>query len=432
MSASARIVLANPGMGLFVRQAGRALFETGMLQRFLTTIVDRPNGRWRQIIGNGWMRGLLDRRAVKEYPASLAVGYPNREIVRLLVDRIDPSGVWTDRVWEWAEHGFDAWVARQDFEGAGGVYAYEHAALHTFQSAKAGGLACIYDVPAPEHEFAQRVRNEEIAAHPELDSAYERHIREQCAPRTARRRAEWQAADLVITGSEFSKATYAAAGLDVAKVRVIPPGAPPVSVEAERSAALPGSPIHFLFVGAVAIHKGVHHLLEAWRQLRLSAGTAILEIIGEVALPRSVLRACPESVRFAGRLRPEQVLERYRQADALVFPTLCDGFGMVVTEAFSQGLPVITTPCAGAAELVRDGVNGFVVPAASPDLLARRLDWCIGHRKEVRAMRVEARATAAAWQWSDYRRRLIEAISSLPSLAAGQTSEAAHCDRLFS
>ena len=414
MSDPARIMLANPGMGIFVQQVGRALFESGMLKRFLTTIVDRSDGRWwRQVMGSSWMNNMLDRRAVKEFPAALAVGYPDRELARLLVHRIDRSGVWTDRVWEWAEHGFDAWVARQSLDGSEGMYAYEHAALRTFLAAKARGLACIYDVPAPEHEFAQRVRNDEIAVHPELNSAYERHIRRQCARRTARRRAEWEAADLVITGSEFSKATYAAAGLDVAKVRVVPPGAPPVSVEAERGIGpRPDAPVRVLFVGAVAIHKGVHHLLEAWRQLHPPKGTAVLEIVGEVSLPRSVLRACPESVHFAGRLRPDQVIKHYRQADALVFPTLCDGFGMVVTEAFSQGLPVITTPCAGAAELVREGVNGFVVPTAAPDLLAHRLAWCIDHREELQAMRVGACATAAAWQWSDYRRRIVDELSA--------------------
>ena len=146
------------------------------------------------------------------------------------------------------------------------------------------------------------------------------------------------------------------------------------------------------------------------------------KLFGDITLPRKVLRRCPETVHFAGRLSPEHVLARYRQADALVFPTLCDGFGMVVTEAFSQGLPVITTPRAGAADLVREGINGFVVPAADPEALARALDWCLSHRADLHAMRVEARATAAGWQWSDYRRRLINELLSLPLVFGGQAA----------
>ena len=412
------IVLSHPGGGVFAQQTGRALFEAGLLRRFLTTVVDRPEAGWRRLAAlSPFLDRLFRRRAISGFPASLATGYPQRELLRLLAHRFDHSGVLTDRAWEWAERGFDDWVARGGLEGAQSVYAYEHAALHTFAAAKERGVRCVYDVPAPEHEFVHRVREEEIAAHPELDSAYERRIRRLRPRRTARRRAEWQAADLIFTGSEFSKSTYAAAGHDVSKVRVVSPGAPPVRAEVceEESARLNG-PLRFLFVGLVALHKGVHHLLAAWRQLRVPAGAATLEIIGEVNLPRAVLRRCPDSVVFTGRLHGEQVFQRYHRADALVFPTLCDGFGMVVTEAFSQGLPVITTPRAGAAELVREGVNGFVVPIADPDALARALDWCLTHRAELRAMRAEARATAAAWQWSDYRRRLVEELLPLVAM----------------
>lgn len=414
MSTGARIVLSHPGTGVFVQQTGRALFEAGMLQRFATTVVDRPDARWRRwVAASQWLDGQLRRRAVHGFPNSLAVAHPGRELLRLLVQRFDRSGVWTDMVWEWAEHGFDAWVARDQLAGAQAVYAYEHAASSTFEAARRSGIYCIYDVPAPEHEFAQRVRDEEIAKHPEMDSAYQRRAHRRCAARTARRRGEWQAADLVFTNSEFTKSTYAAAGLDVSKVRVIAPGAPPVGTETagHRRPSTTG-PVRFLYVGGVALHKGIYYLLEAWRRLRVPPGTATLEIVGELALPRAILRHCPAGVHLRGRLRPEEVFRCYREADALVFPTLCDGFGMVVTEAFSQGLPVITTPRAGAAELVREGVNGMIVPAADSGALADALAWCLTHPAELFAMRAEAEATAAAWQWSDYRQRMVEVVLS--------------------
>ena len=416
MSSHARIVLSHPGTGVFVQQAGRAMFEAGLLQRFVTTVVDRPRARWRRWAAHSvWLDNELRRREVTGFPTALAVSHPWGEMLRLLVRRFDRTGVSTDRVWEWAEHGFDAWVARRGLDGAQAVYAYEHAALETFRAGKERGMACLYDVPAAEHEYTQRIRDEEIAAYPELDSPYERRTRECCARRTARRRQEWHASDVIFAGSEFTKSTYAEAGLDVSKVRVITPGAPRLGPEnASGSETRIHQPARFLFVGAVALHKGVHHLLAAWRQLRVPAGTATLEIVGDMALPRRVLRDCPDSVRFTGRLLPEKVFERYRQADALVFPTLCDGFGMVVTEAFSQGLPVITTPRAGAADLVCNGVNGLMVPAADPEALARALDWCLTHRTDLFAMRAEARATAAAWQWSDYRRRLVTEIQRRP------------------
>jgi len=94
----------------------------------------------------------------------------------------------------------------------------------------------------------------------------------------------------------------------------------------------------------------------------------------------------------------------------LVFPRLCDGFGMVVTEAFSHGLPVITTDRAGAADLVEHGINGFIVPCGDVDALKDILDWCVCHPNEVKVMREAALQTATRWQWDDYRRSLAKHV----------------------
>jgi len=56
-----------------------------------------------------------------------------------------------------------------------------------------------------------------------------------------------------------------------------------------------------------------------------------------------------------------EIQRYYGAADALVLPTPYDAFGMVITEAMACGLPVITTPLAGAAELLTHGVHGLLV-----------------------------------------------------------------------
>jgi glycosyltransferase involved in cell wall biosynthesis len=93
----------------------------------------------------------------------------------------------------------------------------------------------------------------------------------------------------------------------------------------------------------------------------------------------------------------------YKEATLLVFPTLCDGFGMVVAEALAHGVPVITTPNAGAADLIVEGRNGFLVPPGETALLAERIGWCLDHADDLAAMREEAQATAGRWTWPDFR-----------------------------
>src|SRR5262249_49793482 len=151
------------------------------------------------------------------------------------------------------------------------------------------------------------------------------------------------------------------AGLEVGKVRVIPLGAPPVrdtDVE-HRSTA---SSLRALWAGSFSVRKGAHYMLEALRALGSTEGVK-LDIYGAVALPAKLMRDLPSSVSIAPTIPRIELFERYKAADILVFPTLCDGFGMAVTEAFAHGLPVITTTRAGAADLVRHSENGLIIPA---------------------------------------------------------------------
>jgi len=410
------VLIFHPSTAPFVQQAARALHEAGLLDRFYTAVRDAPDSIWQRaactaarFVGKD-LQAQFRRRAVTEIPPALVTAYPMRELVRLTIGALDRGGRITDLVWEWAEPGFDRRVARQLHAGLRGVYGFEFASLATFEAARARGLCVIYDVPAPEPRFVQALLNREIAAFPELQTAYHRHTEAREERRIARRRAEWHAADLVVANSQFTKRTYVAAGLDGAKVRVVPYGAPP---PAPRETALagppPGEPLRLLWAGTFGIRKGAHYLLEAWRNNNFGRH-ARLRIHGTITLPDRLLTPLPPGIEIGGSIPRDQLMEVYRQSDALVFPTLCDGFGLVVTEAFSRGLPVITTDCAGAADLVHERANGLLVPAADAEALARAIAWCLDHRAELRAMRETALATAADHQWSDYRLVLAAAV----------------------
>jgi glycosyltransferase involved in cell wall biosynthesis len=163
--------------------------------------------------------------------------------------------------------------------------------------------------------------------------------------------------------------------------------------------------LRVLWAGTFSIRKGAHYLLSAWRQLAPER-SAVLQIFGANNLPPRLTADLARSIEFSPTIPRAALFERYRAADVLVFPTLCDGFGLVVTEAFAQGLPVITTPRAGAADLVRHGENGLIVPAGDAAALAAALEWCLSHRRELNSMRRAARETAARWQWCDFRKAL--------------------------
>jgi glycosyltransferase involved in cell wall biosynthesis len=78
-------------------------------------------------------------------------------------------------------------------------------------------------------------------------------------------------------------------------------------------------------------------------------------------------------VTITGRVPEEQVMDAYRSHDVLAWPSTYEGFGMVVVEAMSQGLPVVATPVGCARTLIDDGRTGLLVEPRDPAALATAL-----------------------------------------------------------
>jgi glycosyltransferase involved in cell wall biosynthesis len=407
------VVISHPSVAPFVQQAARALHESGQLKCLMTTVRDDPSSAAQRMVGAaGRLAGrdlpaLFRRRAVTEVPIDRVESWPWGELLRLAAGAIDRDGRLTDFVWEKTESEFDRHVARKLGPDLTGVYGYEHSSLFTFERARDMGLRTAYDMPSPEPRYVQQILDNELDRFPELRTAYHRHTAKREERRIGHRRAEWHLADVVIAASHFTRQSFAAAGLDVGKVQVVPYGAPPVALreEALGTDSTLNAPANFIWAGTFSIRKGAHYLLEAWRTGDFGRH-ARLKVFGTVALPEKALRPIPQGVEFGGSIPRFELMAHYRTSDALVFPTLCDGFGMVATEAWSRGLPVITTDRAGASEQLRDRQNGLLIRAGDARAIGEAIDWCLAHRGELRAMREAALETAAAWQWPDYRRSL--------------------------
>jgi len=406
----------HPSTAPFVQQAARALHEAGQLDRFITSIRHDPHKTGqRALAAIARPFGLdlnreLARRAVTEIPPESVESRPWGEWLRLAVGRLDRDGRATDWVWERAETGFDRSVARSLPHSLTGVYGFEHSSLATLRRARSLGIKTVYDVPAPESRFARQLLDREMANFPELVTPWHHWTARREARRVARRQAEFQTADLVIAASTFTRDSFRGTGLDLAKVRVIPYGAPPI---APREAALRGNQgpgrLRLLWAGTFGIRKGAHYLLEAWRKHHLGRH-AQLRVWGSVMLPERVIHPIPDGIEFGGSLPRAELMNEFDQADALLFPTLCDGYGMVITEAWSRGVPVITTRAAGAAERLRPEENGLLIEPAQADAIAQAVEWCQQNRNRLQLMREAAFATANDWQWPDYRRLLAQTL----------------------
>jgi glycosyltransferase involved in cell wall biosynthesis len=119
-----------------------------------------------------------------------------------------------------------------------------------------------------------------------------------------------------------------------------------------------------------------------------------------------------DGVEWLGQLPREEVLREMEQHDVLCMPSLHEGFGLVLLEALSRSLPVIATVNTGAPDIIRDGVEGFIIPIQSSEAIQERLLMLAEDRDRLEMMSASARECALRNCWSTYDLRLLEAVAS--------------------
>ena len=156
------------------------------------------------------------------------------------------------------------------------------------------------------------------------------------------------------------------------RYRVVPNG---VDLAAARPAPRDGcEPLELLFVGRAEVRKGLPILLRAFEALRGAGVDARLTVAGATREEVEPLLLDSEGVEVAGRVSDDEKWELLGRADLLVAPSLGgESFGMVLTEAFASSTPVVASDIAGYRDVVRDGVDGELVPVGDAVALAERL-----------------------------------------------------------
>jgi phosphatidylinositol alpha-mannosyltransferase len=155
---------------------------------------------------------------------------------------------------------------------------------------------------------------------------------------------------------------------------VIPNGVHLDPERAARGARRPqGERLRILFVGQAVERKGLPLLLRAFEALREQL-PAELTVIGPSPAELAPLMLDVQDVRVLGKVDDETKWRELEEADVLCAPSLRgESFGMVLTEAFAAGTPVVASNIAGYRDVVSDGVDGVLVPPGDAQALAEAL-----------------------------------------------------------
>jgi glycosyltransferase involved in cell wall biosynthesis len=139
----------------------------------------------------------------------------------------------------------------------------------------------------------------------------------------------------------------------------------------------------------------------------------LVMIGGSIVDDRDVLRQYSGLFKHISFLHQEELARYYQDADIFVLPSLVDSFAMVVIEAMACGTPVIISENTGAKEIVRDGIDGFVVPVRDIDKLKEKILYFYENRDKVEEMGKNARAQVKQYTWERYRERIREAVMTV-------------------
>jgi glycosyltransferase involved in cell wall biosynthesis len=224
---------------------------------------------------------------------------------------------------------------------------------------------------------------------------------------------EYQEADYISIPSHFVKETFVRQGIPPAKLIQTPYG-----VDLSNFHPVPKQDKIFRIIhcGALSLRKGIPYLLQAFSELRLK--DAELWLIGSITeeIKPFLAQFASPAIVHKGPFPEKDLHQYYSQGSVLCLASIEEGFGMVTVQAMACGLPVICTTNAGAADIIREGQDGFILPIRDVDAIKEKILYFYENPEACRNMGESARLRVqAGFSWSDYGHKMIAAYQKILS-----------------
>jgi glycosyltransferase involved in cell wall biosynthesis len=397
-----KILVYHPFGNQNVRGILNGLSQHNMLHSFHTTFAVFPQTHIYRLAQQFHLIKILKR----EYDSSLENKtsiYPIRELIRQsnILPRIGLKNISSGSINISINKKVAKYISKK-YKTIDAVYCYTHGALEIFKVCKTHNIKCFYELPIEYYknliEIIQKEKKENSLWANDIhtyNKSENLHIIDE----------ELNLADCIIVASTYLQKSLIKFGFNKEKIHVVPYGFPPISPKKYRT--IDGK-IKILYVGGLHQLKGLSYMFDAVNDLSQQVE---LTIIGSGNISKHLSKELKKH-KYLGSQSHQQVLKEMKENDILLFPTLSDGFGMVVSEAMSQGTPVIATDHCCSIDIIQDGVNGWIVPSRSSKAIKEKILYLLKHPNEIETNGKNALQTASSRSWQCYQNDIISIIKN--------------------
>lgn len=193
---------------------------------------------------------------------------------------------------------------------------------------------------------------------------------------------EYEETDYIAVFSDFVVNSFLENGVPKEKLIYIPYG---IDTDRYKPAEKQDDVFRVLSVGRISFRKGSHYLLEAWSRLNLKNSELVL--VGDMDKEISeIVMDYKKRGNFKIFKFDPDVIKRFQQASVVVSPSIEEGYTIVAYEALACGAPVIASDHTGLDHIVKDGINGFFIPAKNADAIEEKIKFLYNNRDVLERM----------------------------------------------
>lgn len=409
-----KIIVAHPGRQHSFRVA-KALKESGLLYKYATTVYNKDSSLLMRFVKLFLGRDNYARAQRRKCPSLTdddVIQFCELEgLLLLALIRLDKTKIiskWFDR---FISKKFQRKLAKYIIQNkVDAVISYDTNSMVLFSilKEKAPNVIRIMDNAHPNRHYLYHSYHE----HWDCVGPFEPTLT-ACGYLTdpiwaARFGEEIQLADYHIVASSYSQKALEYDRVDSKRIFKIPYGVDSNRfLESNRS--YEQCHLNVLFLGDVNQRKGIRQLLDAARDINSSE--IIFNIVGSGTNHCAYLyEPYKQYVHFWGFVSFDELLSQLKNNHVFVFPTMGEGFGLVLLEAMAAGVVPITTRNCGGADIVEDGINGFLVEVGDTQALVEKILWCKAHPADLRTMSTKAVETARQYTWERYEAGIVNAV----------------------